>query len=95
MAKQEYSELAEFCRNADMVVFDAAYSPEDYPDKKGYGHSTIEDGFKLAKLSKCKRMMFSHFSFEYSDDDLTILEARVDVQGRQFLFARDGLELEL
>jgi len=95
MAKKDYSQLIEYCRDADLVVFDAAYSPEDYPEKKGWGHSTIEDGFKLAGLSDCKNMLFSHFSFEYSDEALAALEARVKVMGSHFRFARDGLEIDL
>ena len=59
MNEQDYAELVDFCRDADIVIFDAAYAPEDYPEKKDFGHSTIEDGFKLAEFSKCKRMMFS------------------------------------
>jgi len=92
---QEYAKLVEYCRGADLVIFDAAYSPTDYPKKRGYGHSTIEDGFKLAALSNCKRMMFSHFSFEYSDEDLDALETQAKSYGDKFLFARDGMELDL
>lgn len=91
--KQQYDTLVSYCRNADLVIFDAAYSPADYPAKKGWGHSTIEDGFKLAKDSGCKKMIFSHFSFEYGDQELEALEALAKAQGDKFTFASDGMEL--
>lgn len=94
MAEDDYAVMVGYCTDADMVVFDAAYSPEDYIKKKGWGHSTIEDGIKLAERSNCKRMLFSHFSFEYTDEQLEKIEARVPCEKR-YIFARDGLEIEI
>ena len=93
--KTRYDKLVKYCTDADIVVFDAAYSPVDYHNKKGWGHSTIEDGFKLAELSNCKQMVFSHYGFEYSDEDLKSLEALAKSRGEKFIFARDGMELHL
>ncbi|MCL2189600.1 MAG: MBL fold metallo-hydrolase [Defluviitaleaceae bacterium] len=95
LSPQGWEELVGYCENADLVVFDAAYSVIDYPDKKGWGHSTIEDGFKLAEASGCKKMMFTHFGFEYSDQELEIFEFQVAAQGDVFFFARDGFEFIL
>ena len=92
---REYDGLVQYCKEADLVIFDAAYSPADYSNKKGWGHSTIEDGFKLAEACKCKQMMFSHFSFEYSDQELEILESHARNYSEKFFFARDGMEFDL
>ena len=81
------------CKNADLVIFDSAYSLVDYPEKKGWGHSSIDDGFELAELSGCKKMLFSHFSFEYSDQELELFESQILQKSDSFYFARDGLEL--
>lgn len=83
----------EYCRNADMVIFDAAYSDIDYPDKKGWGHSSIGDGIALAAESGCKRMLFSHLSFEYSDQEMEMFEAGLTHGEESFFFARDGMEI--
>ena len=92
---EDWDLLVGYCKNADLVVFDSAYSVIDYPGKKGWGHSTIEDGYKLAKDSNCKRMMFTHFGFEYSDQELEILESQARSHGDTFIFARDGMEINL
>ena len=91
--EKQYAQLVNYCKNADLVIFDAAYSPADYKLKKGWGHSTIEDGFKLARVSLCKKMMFTHFSFEYSDQEIETLEAVTTSYGDNFFFARDGMEI--
>ena len=93
LSEAGWNTLVKHCQDADLVVFDSAYSVIDYPDKKGWGHSTIEDGFKLARECGCKKMMFSHFGFEYSDQELEIFESQAKAQGDMFFFARDGMEL--
>jgi len=84
--------LLEHCRNADLVVFDAAYLLEDYPQKRGWGHSTVQDGVKLAEKSGCKRMVFAHYGQEYSDSDLNKLKEIVPSDDR-FIFAYEGMEI--
>ena len=92
--KTHISELLLYCHNADLVIFDAAYLPKDYEKKIGWGHSTIEYGITLADICDCKRMMFAHFSQEYTDDELRQLENIVPSDGR-FIFAYEGLTIEL
>jgi len=87
--------LLAYCRHADLLVFDAAYSAIDYPTKKGWGHSTIEDGFQLAAECGCKKILFTHFGFEYGDQELAIYESQVRAKGEGFIFARDGMEFML
>jgi ribonuclease BN (tRNA processing enzyme) len=92
----EYSRLAERCRDVDLVIFDAAYSLEDYKkSKKGWGHSTVEDGIRLAEVSNCKKMVFSHFSYDYNDDMLAEMEKKLAFDTERFFFARDGMEIDL
>jgi len=93
LSDEAWEELVNYCKNADMVIFDSAYAGIDYPTKKGWGHSTIEDGFKLAEASGCKKMMLSHHGFEYSDQELEVLEYYAKAKGDMFLFAYDGMEL--
>jgi len=96
MTEEEYSSLAERCRDVDLIIFDAAYSLEDYKkSKKGWGHSTVEDGIRLAEVSNCKKMVFSHFSYDYNDDMLAEMEKKLAFDTERFFFARDGMEIDL
>jgi len=94
LSPAEYEELLGYCKNADLVVFDAAYSPDDYDLFKGWGHSTIADGIRLANDSNCKRMLFAHFSQIYSDSELDNWKILFESSDR-YIFAHDGLELSL
>ena len=88
-----YEKLVNYCKGADMVVFDAAYSPDDYPRFKGWGHSTVEDGVKLRKDSGCKRVLFSHFAQKYTDEEILGWKRYFD--GDYYLLANEGMEIAL
>ena len=94
MSPDGYEHLLKYCRGADMVVSDAAYSFKDYPKHKGWGHSTMEDGLRLAADSGCKRVLYSHFSQKYSDDELDSWAERVGNKDK-YIFAQDGMEFLL
>lgn len=89
-----YAELVDYCRGADLVVADAAYSGEDYDKYKGWGHSTVEHGVKLARATGCKRMLFSHLSQHYSDSEIKSWERYFD-DADKYIIAKDGMELTL
>ena len=89
----EYEKLVKHCKDADMVVFDAAYSPKDYPSFRGWGHSTVEDGVKLHRDSGCKRVLFSHFAQHYSDDE--ILDWKRYFDRDCYILASEGMEITL
>lgn len=58
MDGQVMEALAHFARDADLMICDAQYSPEDYPGHRGWGHSTWQDGVRLAKRCGAKRCVF-------------------------------------
>ena len=86
--------LMEYCHKADLVIFDAAYTQEDYPKRIGWGHSTVQDGIRLADASGLKRMLFAHYGQEYFDSDLDRLKESI-AHDKRFLFAYEGMEIDL
>lgn len=86
--------LLHYCHKADLVIFDAAYTGKDYSKRTGWGHSTVEDGLELVEMSDCKRILFSHYGQEYSDEELDALK-KIVPDKKQYLFAREGMEIEI
>ena len=95
MTKKHYAELVEACNGADVVVFDCAYSNEDYPSCKGYGHSPPRAGEMLLHDSNCKKILFSHFSQKYSDDELDSWSEEITTNKERFVFAQEGMVLKI
>ena len=86
--------IKKYCSGADVVVFDAAYSCEDYyNNRKGWGHSTIEQGVKLARELNNKLTIFAHFDQKYSDDELDGWKKYFDSD--RFVMSYDGFEISI
>lgn len=62
--------LMEFVRDADALVADAQYLPDEYEAKRGWGHSTTHQVMNLAVKAKVKKLFFFHHEPLRSDDDL-------------------------
>ncbi|MCL2187528.1 MAG: MBL fold metallo-hydrolase [Defluviitaleaceae bacterium] len=96
MSDAAYDELLSYCKDADLVVFDAAYAPDDYPRYKGWGHSTVVHGIELARACAPKRVLFSHFAQHYTDEQLdTWAQYYKNEACSEFIMAREGMVVRL
>ncbi len=90
-------ELLELCRGADLLIYDAQYTPEEYQHgKKNWGHSTWEKGVELAVAAGVKRLHLCHHDQLHGDAFLEqkILAPARKAFGRTAL-AREGWEFQL
>jgi phosphoribosyl 1,2-cyclic phosphodiesterase len=53
--------------NADLLIYDAQFTPEEYESHRGWGHSTMEEGIRMAKQSGARRLLFTHHDAEHDD----------------------------
>ncbi len=61
--------IVDFIEGTDMFVYDASLTDDELPSFTGYGHSTWEEGLRLAKLAKVKRYFaFHHMPFRCDRD---------------------------
>jgi len=93
MPGSDVERYVNFCRGADLVIFDACYLPSDTDGRQGWGHSTYESGLLLAERAGCDRMLFTHLNPEYGDAVLAC-ESQL-LAGTAHRFAFDGMEMIL
>ena len=55
-------------KDADIMVYDAAYTEESYPNFKGWGHSTWQEAIKVADAANVKQTFLFHHDPSHSDD---------------------------
>ena len=67
---------AAFMQNADVVIHDAQYTPEEYPAKKNWGHSTFTYVAGIATAAGVKRVFLTHHDPTHDDAFLDRLEER-------------------
>lgn len=85
----------ELMKNADLAVYDAAYTEEEMLKYRGFGHSTWEQGVKLAKAASTRKLVLFHHSPSRTDDELDQLEQLAQERFPDTVAARDGMTLEL
>lgn len=81
--------------SADLVIYDSAYLEEEMPRRRGFGHSTWQQGVKLCKAAGAKRLALFHHDPVRTDFDLDAIEMDVGAEFPGSFAARDGLELVL
>jgi ribonuclease BN (tRNA processing enzyme) len=56
---------------SDLLIHDSQYSNEEYLNKAGWGHSSLEIAAELCSRTEAKRLLMFHHDPSYSDDERT------------------------
>lgn len=67
---------AQFMIGADVVVHDAQYTPEEYPNRKNWGHSTWSYVTQIAAAAGVKRLILTHHDPTHDDAFLADVEQK-------------------
>ena len=87
--------LAVFAKDADVLVYDGTYFPEDYDQKKGWGHSTWEEGLKLKEAAGVKTLLLTHHELDHTDEMLDNLQKKLAEMDKNVFLAREGAVIRL
>lgn len=80
---------------ADLAIYDSTYSDEEFPSRVGWGHSTWQEGLRLAEAAGVKRLAIFHHDPDHTDDVMAAVEAKAVALNPRALVARDGMEIVL
>jgi ribonuclease BN (tRNA processing enzyme) len=87
---------AEFMQGADLLIHDAQYTGQEYPEKIGWGHSPVEYVLKLAEYARVKRVALTHHDPRRDDDAIERMMASIRQASSVEAFAAfEGQTLEL
>jgi phosphoribosyl 1,2-cyclic phosphodiesterase len=85
--------LHKLAEGADVLIYDAQYTPEEYAAKVGWGHSTYVAGAELAAAAGVGRYVLFHHDPARSDAGVADLERRAQALFPRTIAAREGLVL--
>lgn len=92
--------IFEFARGADVLIHDATYTPEEYVNHVGWGHSHYLFSLEVAERAHVKKLVLFHHDQTHSDDtvDDIVQKCRREIHTRNYKFeclaAAEGMELE-
>ena len=95
------ADLAQFIEKSDLVIYDANFTDQEYqgkgklPDRRGWGHSTWQEGIRLVKAAKAKKLALFHHAIFRTDDQLEKIEKKARNKYPQAFTAREGMEILL
>ena len=88
-------EVVELCRDVDLLIHDAQYTPLDFRVKHDWGHCTVEYAVWLASVVGARRLALYHHDPDRDDDALDRLvemaAACGDSMGVDVFAAAEGL----
>ena len=87
--------LLALARGADLFIYDSQYTPEEYAAKKGWGHSTFEEGVRLVQAAGARKFVLFHHDPGQSDAAVGEKEKRARVLFPNTVAAHEGLTLEV
>ena len=88
----------DLAENADLLYQDGQYTIAEYQDRRGWGHSSVEDALVFASICKAKKILIAHHDpsrtdSQISDMYLSLLSRKLN--SPEFEMAQEGKEFEL
>ena len=82
--------LSSFVEGADFIVWDGMFTAAELAERRGWGHSSIEQALAFFAHGLCAQLVISHHLPDQTDAALDRLAASMPAGVR---FARDGMTL--
>lgn len=100
VAVEQNKILEDFIAGADLLVYDAQYTDDEYEvNRVGWGHTPIEYAIDAAKRAGVKKLALFHHDPDRTDDQLDEMAKIYCEPGQhgdtEIFFAREGVEVKL
>ena len=101
--KRQNQKVMDFSDGADLLIYDAQYTAEEYKTKLGWGHSSIDHALEAGITSKTRKLALFHHDPVRTDRELDLLQVETVDKVKELgvdqkmivFFARERLEVSL
>ena len=91
--------VLELARDADLLIHDAQYTPDEFAEKSDWGHCTMQYALAVAQRSGARRLALFHHDPAHSDECLDAILEEVSKasgpSGPEVIGAYEGLRISL
>ncbi len=87
--------IAREAQGADLLICDAQYTPEQYEQRKGWGHGTWKEATTLADAVAGRKLVLFHHDPAHSDETISQIETAASAAFKNTIAAREGLSIRL
>jgi phosphoribosyl 1,2-cyclic phosphodiesterase len=87
--------IASLAQGVELMIFDCTYTEAELPSRLGWGHSSWQQGLRLAEAAGAKVFCLFHHDPDRDDRAMDGLAAAVDAARAGTIVAREGLVVDL
>lgn len=87
--------LVDFLRGADLLIYDSTYNDTNFSSFKGWGHSTWQEGVRLARAADVKKFAIFHHDPTSTDDILDRVAMEAKLLFPNSFVAAEGLSISV
>jgi phosphoribosyl 1,2-cyclic phosphodiesterase len=87
--------IVELARDADLLIHEGQYTPEELPRYKGWGHSSWEQAVIVAEQANVKQLAITHHDPDHDDACLRDIERQAQARFPNAVLAREKMEIIL
>ena len=84
--------LTNFVEKADLLIWDGMFTDEELEQKKGWGHSSVEQAIHFNQEAQCKKVLIAHHAPHRTDAALDYISGKLP---ETVSFAMEKLEIEV
>lgn len=82
--------IVNLVRDADLMIYDATFTKEQYEQHKGWGHSTWLEGMRIAQIAGVKQYAIFHHNPDNDDQAMLAIEQEATALWDKCFVARQG-----
>lgn len=85
--------IVDLVRGADIMIYDSTYTDEEYPTYKGWGHSTWQEGVRVANAAGVRTLVLFHHDPNHDDAFMDQVAREAEAARPGTVVAREGMVL--
>lgn len=85
--------ILDLIANADIMIYDSSYTDEEFPQFQTWGHSTWQEGVRLAERAGVGRLVIFHHDPSHDDAFMDQVAREAEAARPGTLVAREGMVL--
>ncbi|UCH76031.1 MAG: MBL fold metallo-hydrolase [Rhodospirillales bacterium] len=93
VAGQRDKALVDFVSGAQMMIYDSTFTDEEFPQFSHFGHSTWQEGVRVAEAANVERLVIFHHDPSHDDAFMDTVAAEAAAVRAGTIVAREGMEL--
>ena len=85
--------ILDLIEGADIVIYDSTYTDAEYPNFVGWGHSTWQEGVRLAEAAGVRTFVAFHHDPNHDDAAMDAIAQALGAARPGSIVAREGMVL--